>query len=109
MADFAQLNSKNIVTQVIVVDDDTITDSNDIVSEYVGKPYNLYHVDCYRLKNSVEFLNLGGENLLMPHDGVTLIEWADVIQPLLPKNAIEIKFSRLKNRPNARMINIKGI
>ena len=36
MADFAQLNSKNIVTQVIVVDDDTITDSNDIVSEYVG-------------------------------------------------------------------------
>jgi len=80
-----------------------------LVSEYVGKPYNLYHVDCYRLKNSVEFLNLGGENLLMPHDGVTLIEWADVIQPLLPKNAIEIKFSRLKNRPNARMINIKGI
>ena len=80
-----------------------------LVSEYVGKPYNLYHVDCYRLKNSVEFLNLGGENLLMPHDGVTLIEWADVIQLLLPKNAIEIKFSRLKNRPNARMINIKGI
>ena len=36
MADFAQLNSKNIVTQVIVVDDDTITDSNGRVSEYVG-------------------------------------------------------------------------
>ena len=36
MADFAQLNSKNIVTKVIVVDDDTITDSNDVVSEYVG-------------------------------------------------------------------------
>ena len=80
-----------------------------LVSEYIGTPYNLYHVDCYRLKDSVEFLNLGGENLLMPHDGVSLIEWADVIQPLLPKNAIEIKYSRLKNRPNARMINIKGI
>ena len=80
-----------------------------LVSEYVGKPYNLYHVDCYRLKNSVEFLNLGGENLLMPHDGVSLIEWADVIQPLLPENTIEIKFSRLKNQPNVRMINIKGI
>ena len=36
MADFAQLNSKNIVKQVIVVDDDTITDSNGRVSEYVG-------------------------------------------------------------------------
>tara|TARA_B100001971_G_C18120420_1_gene499110 strand:+ start:458 stop:883 length:426 start_codon:yes stop_codon:yes gene_type:complete len=80
-----------------------------IVSEYVGTPYNLYHVDCYRLKDSVEFLNLGGENLLMPHDGVSLIEWADVIQPLLPENTIEIKFSRLKNQPNVRMINIKGI
>jgi tRNA A37 threonylcarbamoyladenosine biosynthesis protein TsaE len=54
-------------------------------------------------------LNLGGENLLMPHDGVSLIEWADVIQPLLPENTIEIKFSRLKNQPNVRMINIKGI
>ena len=79
------------------------------MSEYVGTPYNLYHVDCYRLKDSVEFLNLGGENLLMPHDGVSLIEWADVIQPLLPENTIEIKFSRLKNQPNVRMINIKGI
>ena len=65
--------------------------------------------DFYRLKDSVEFLNLGGENLLMPHDGVSLIEWADVIQPLLPENTIEIKFSRLKNQPNVRMINIKGI
>ena len=80
-----------------------------LVSEYIGTPYNLYHVDCYRLKDSVEFLNLGGENLLMPHDGVSLIEWADVIQPLLPENTIEIKFSRLKNQPNVRMINIKGI
>ena len=79
------------------------------MSEYIGSPFNLYHVDCYRLKNAVEFLNLGGEDLLMPHDGVTLIEWADVIQSLLPGDVIEIKFSRLKNHPNTRIINIKGI
>ena len=79
------------------------------MSEYIGSPFNLYHVDCYRLKNSVEFLNLGGEDLLMPHDGVALIEWADVIQSLLPEDVIEIKFSRLKNHPNTRIINIKDI
>ena len=36
MADFAQLNSDNLVKQVIVVDDNTITDNNGRVSEYVG-------------------------------------------------------------------------
>ena len=35
-----------------------------LVSEYSGSTMKLYHVDCYRLKNCEEFLNLGGENLL---------------------------------------------
>ena len=37
-----------------------------LVSEYKGLKYKLYHADCYRLKNANEFLNFGGENLLIP-------------------------------------------
>ena len=80
-----------------------------LVSEYVGKFLKLYHVDCYRLNNAEEFLNLGGENLLLPDNGITLIEWANIIQELLPENVIEIFFSRVKGEPNKRLIIIKGM
>ena len=80
-----------------------------LVSEYFGKVLKLYHVDCYRLKNADEFLNLGGENLLLPDNGVTLIEWADIIQELLPDDVIEIVFSRIKGDRQKRMIEIRGL
>ena len=80
-----------------------------LVSEYVGSSLNLYHVDCYRLNSLQEFLNLGGENLLLPDNGITLIEWADIIQELLPKGTIEIEFSRIKDNPNKRKLRISGI
>ena len=80
-----------------------------LVSEYYGSKMKLYHVDCYRLNSSEEFLNLGGENLLLPHDGVTLIEWANIIEELLPLDMIEIKFSRFKDNTTKRLLHISGI
>ena len=80
-----------------------------LVSEYVGEILKLYHVDCYRLKNADEFLNLGGENLLLPDNGITLIEWANIIQELLPEDVIEIVFSRIKGEPNKRLLKIRGM
>jgi len=80
-----------------------------LVSEYSGSTMKLYHVDCYRLESSEEFLNLGGENLLLPHDGITLIEWANIIEELLPLDFIEIKFSRFKDNRTKRLLRISGI
>ena len=80
-----------------------------LVSEYFGKVLKLYHVDCYRLNNAEEFLNLGGENLLLPENGITLIEWANIIQELLPEDVIEIVFSRVKGEPNERLLKIRGM
>ena len=80
-----------------------------LVSEYNGAVLRLYHVDCYRLNNADEFLNLGGENLLLPENGITLIEWANIIQELLPKDVIEIVFSRVKGEPNERLVKIRGM
>ena len=79
-----------------------------LVSEYSGYTMKLYHVDCYRLNNSEEFLNLGGENLLLPHDGITLIEWANLIEELLPLDSIEIKFLRFKDNKTKRLLRISG-
>ena len=66
-------------------------------------------MDCYRLNNADEFLNLGGENLLLPYNGITLIEWADIIEELLPEDVIEVVFSRVKGEPNKRLLKIRGI
>ena len=80
-----------------------------LVSEYIGFNLKLYHVDCYRLNNIEEFLNLGGENLLLPDEGITLIEWASIIQELLPQDIVEIKFTRFKDNPAKRLLRITGM
>ncbi len=79
-----------------------------IVSEYAGDEHKLYHVDAYRLKNGQDFMNIGGENLLYPEDGVTLIEWADLIEEVLPEAVITIRFDRIAGAPDKRQIRIEG-
>ena len=80
-----------------------------LVSEYSGKKMMLFHVDCYRLSSIEDFLNMGGENLLLPENGVSLFEWASVIDGVLPENTIIIDFKRFKDIPNKRLIKISGI
>ena len=80
-----------------------------LVSEYDGKPHRLYHIDAYRLNGANDFLNIGGEEFLISKDGVTLIEWADIISSVLPKDTIKIKFSRLPGKPETRHIEINGL
>jgi tRNA threonylcarbamoyladenosine biosynthesis protein TsaE len=62
-----------------------------IIKEYKGR-LPLYHFDIYRLnKSSV----LDSENFeeYFYGDGVTVVEWADKIRPLLPKRHIEVSLS----------------
>ncbi len=77
-----------------------------LISEYKGVKYLLYHIDCYRLKNAQQFINIGGEEYLAPDKGVTLIEWADIIEEILPKDTIKILFKRIDSNPNHREITI---
>ena len=79
-----------------------------LVSEYSGEKMKLFHVDCYRLSGIDDFLNMGGENLLLPQDGICLFEWASIIKGVLPSNTIIIDFIRYKDNPNKRLIKISG-
>ena len=80
-----------------------------LVSEYNGKPHRLYHIDAYRLNSVNDFMNIGGQIYLDPDDGVTIIEWADLIIDALPANTIFLEFSRLENKIESRKINIRGL
>lgn len=75
-----------------------------LISEYKGSKSWLYHIDCYRLKNAQQFINIGGEEYLTTATGITLIEWADVIEEILPKDTIIIKLKRIIGKSNHREI-----
>ena len=77
-----------------------------LVSEYEGLEYWLYHIDCYRLKNAQQFMNIGGEDYLDTIRGITLIEWADIIEEILPNDTIMINFKRIAGKFNYREITI---
>ena len=78
-----------------------------LVSEYIGD-VSLYHIDCYRLDTSFDFLNIGGEEYLNPIDGITLIEWPERINDLWSDDWIYIYFKRIEEDANTRIIKIKG-
>ena len=75
-----------------------------LVQEYDGKE-KLYHLYIYRLSGEDEFESMGGEEFLYP-DGITLIEWSEKIDSMLPDSTIfvEIKI----NDDLSRTITIKG-
>ena len=77
-----------------------------LVSEYQGDKMKLYHVDCYRLNGVDDFLNMGGENLLLPFDGISLFEWSSIISDVLPNNIIKVDFLRFKGFPDRRQLTI---
>ncbi len=49
----------------------------------------LYHVDLYRLSSEEEIETLGLDEYIYS-DGVTIIEWADRMESLLPKDRLDI-------------------
>ncbi|MBS1902902.1 MAG: tRNA (adenosine(37)-N6)-threonylcarbamoyltransferase complex ATPase subunit type 1 TsaE [Bacteroidetes bacterium] len=70
-----------------------------------GKPGGmLYHLDCYRFERPEELLELGVEEYLYPHDGMTVIEWAERIEEYLPAERIDVRFETLS--PTDRRITI---
>ncbi len=62
-----------------------------LVNEYYGR-LPLYHLDCYRLESHREALDFGFEEYLSS-GGVTIIEWAERIEPALPSEFLKIKLA----------------
>ena len=65
-------------------------------SRYFYHFYHFYHFDVYRINNEKEILNLGWEEIISNPENIVLVEWADKIEKILPKNSIKINFKHLK-------------
>lgn len=67
-----------------------------LVNEYRGR-LPVHHVDAYRVATLTELLDVGLEELF--EDGVTVVEWADKIAPLMPPRAIRVDIQGVGDEP----------
>lgn len=74
-----------------------------IVNEYKNDNISIYHFDVYRLNDSSEFYEIGGEEYF--EKGICLIEWGELIQDALPSNYIHIYFKKDES-DTVRILNI---
>ena len=75
-----------------------------LVNQYRGR-VPVYHVDAYRTGSLTELVDVGLEEMLHG-EGVTIVEWADKLLPLLPARAITVTISGLGDEP--REIDLSG-
>ncbi len=59
-----------------------------LIQEYVAR-LPIYHFDAYRLRSAAEFGELGVHEYFAG-EGVCLIEWADRVQELLPRELLRV-------------------
>ena len=75
-----------------------------IVNEHTSDKINVYHFDVYRLEDSDEFLAIGGDEYF--EKGISIIEWGEIIEDVLPEDTIKIEFSRDLIHENDRILKI---
>lgn len=77
-----------------------------IMNTYTAREFPIYHFDAYRLEMTGAD-NQGFEDFIGT-DGVTLIEWPQYMNDLLPNNRLDITFTR-GDSDNERTISIAGV
>jgi len=93
---FGQLGSgKTVLTKGIaqglgVNKNRVISPSFVLIRQYSKAKIPLYHFDLYRLKATKDILELGYEEYFYS-EGVSVIEWADRLKYLLPKEYLKIE------------------
>lgn len=58
-----------------------------IIKEYQDGEMPLYHMDVYRIEDKIDELGLDD---YFDGDGITIVEWADMIENSLPKERLDI-------------------
>ena len=99
--------SKGIAEGLEITDHITSPTFN-IVNEYHSGRLTLYHFDVYRVNDPDEIEAIGFDEYRFG-EGVSLIEWANYIEDLIPEEYIHIKIEKLPEMgENFRKITING-
>lgn len=72
------------------IEDDITSPTFNIIKEYLDGEAELYHMDVYRVEDNYD--SVGIEDYFK-RDGICIIEWADMIEQILPKERLDINIS----------------
>ncbi|AKM82503.1 MAG: hypothetical protein UT28_C0001G0711 [Berkelbacteria bacterium GW2011_GWE1_39_12] len=86
---------------------DTVTSPTFVLLKvYSGKiddkKIELVHVDAYRVESIDDIKSVGIEDYLDRQDIILVVEWAEKIKEILPKNVINIYFERIEKQGSAK-------
>ncbi len=90
--------------KALKIEEEVVSPTFNIVQAYEGTK-KLYHFDVYRIEDINEMENIGFDDYLFG-DGICVIEWAGMVEELLPKEVIKVKITKVENDDNARIIEI---
>ena len=76
-----------------------------IMCQYLSGRLNLYHFDMYRLSSGLEAEEFGFSEYIQNPNSVSLIEWSENVQSILPKNIINITIEKIND--NSRRIRVE--
>lgn len=94
------------VARALGVTDLVVSPTFTIVREYEGR-VPLVHVDVYRIDAVQELHDLGFEEVVRD-DAVTLVEWGDKIEGLLPGDRLDIRLAP-GGADDERVVEIDGL
>lgn len=76
-----------------------------LLQSHHGGNQILHHLDAYRVADEDEFLELGVEELFDQENAWTLIEWADRVEAVMPRNSLWIEI-RIEPQQDTRSLKI---
>lgn len=71
------------------IEDNITSPTFNLIKEYLTGELPLYHMDMYRLEGDVDSIGIDD---YFEKNGITIIEWADLITDSLPEERLDIKF-----------------
>lgn len=72
------------------VEEDVTSPTFTYMNQYNSRLGKIYHFDLYRIKNMQDFIDAGFTEYLDEPGALTVIEWPEVIAPMLTHNVMHI-------------------
>ena len=87
------------------IEDNITSPTFNIIKEYHNAELPLFHMDVYRLDEISEDI---GINDYFKKNGITIIEWSEMIKNKLPEERLEIKFKIIDENTRVLLFNPIG-
>ena len=97
------------IAEGLDITEDIVSPTFTIICEHTDGKIPLYHMDVYRIEDEDELFEIGFDDYIYG-DGVTIIEWADLIPESMPEQYTRILIEKdLEKGVNHRKITITNV